>query len=91
MIFLGLGLSLSVVQAQYSYQAWSLDSRDFTEWYFSQSILPLGENWLRKWYARFPEGHLRSLCRLTCPIGFLAGVAMVGVGLMVILAPLFTT
>jgi hypothetical protein len=73
--------------AQYSYQAWSLDSRGFIEWYFCQS--GGSASWLRKWYSHFPEGYLRSLYRLMGPLGFLAGIAMTGIGFMIIVAPLF--
>jgi len=85
--FLGIGLSLSVAMAQYSYRAWSLDSRDFMEWYFCQS--GGSANWLRKWYSHFPEGYLRFLYRFMGPFGFLAGMAMAGIGFMISVAPLF--
>jgi len=83
-IFLGLGVSLSVAMAQYSYQAWSLGSRDFMEWCFSQQIVSM--NWLQKWYS--PQW-FRSRYRLMGPIGFLVGIAMAGLGLVIIAAPLF--
>jgi hypothetical protein len=86
-IFLVIGLSVSVAMAQYSYRAWSLDPQSFMEWYFCQQIGPTG--WLRKWYDRFPEGHLRSQYRLMGPIGFLAGIGMAILGLMIIVAPIF--
>jgi len=86
-IFIVIGLSLSVVMAQYGYQAWSLDLRSFTEWYSCQQII--SNEWFQDWYNSFSHWNLRSLYRLMGPIGFLVGIAMTGVGLVMIVAPLF--
>ncbi len=86
-IFLGLGLSLAVAMAQYGYHAWSLDLRSFTEWYSRQQII--SNQWFQDWYNSLPGWNLRSLYRLMGPIGFLIGIAIAGIGLVIIVALLF--
>ena len=82
-----IGLSISVSMAQYSYQAWLLDLQSFTEWYSCQQIIPY--DGLQNWYNSLRGWNLRSQYRLTGPLGFLAGIAMAGLGFVMIVAPLF--
>ena len=89
MAWLGFGLSTSMSMAQYGYQAWALDLHSFTEWYSYQQIIP--HDGLQDWYNSLRGWNLRSQYRLMGPIGFLAGIAMAGLGLVTIAAPLFAT
>lgn len=86
-IFLLIGLSLSIAMAQYGYHAWSLDLPSFTEWYSCQQMIP--NKRFQDWYNSFTGWNLRSLYRLIGPIGFLFGVVMIGLGVAVIAAQLF--
>jgi hypothetical protein len=81
-----VGLSISVSMAQYGYQAWLLDLHSFTEWYSYQQII--SNTGFQEWYNSLRGWNLRSQYRLIGPIGFLAGLAMAALGLVMIVAPL---
>jgi hypothetical protein len=86
-IFIVMGLSLSFGSAQYSYRAWSLDLRSFTEWCACQQIIS-NQSFL-DWYNGLPGWNVRTLYRLMGPIGFLFGIVLAVLGFMLILAPVF--
>ena len=82
---LGFGLSASMSMLQYGYQAWVLDLHSFTEWYSYQQIIP--NDGLQDWYNSLRGWNLRSQYRLMGPIGFLAGIAVAGLGLFMLIKP----
>ena len=82
-----MGLSLSFAMAHYSYNAWSLDLRSFTEWCACQQII--SNQPFLDWYNSLPGWNIRSLYRLLGPFGFLFGIVLTVLGIMIILAPVF--
>jgi hypothetical protein len=83
-LWFGSGFCLSVIAFGYTYYAWTLDAKNFTDWYANQKLFI----WQSAWVYLFPEFNVFRLWlnRLIDPLGVLAGVATVFVTLFIMVS-----